>query len=367
MKRILILSSYFTGHGHKSVSNALCERLEQYDDLEVRVIDGFELMNKVEQYMAARTYGPITRMPGKAWEWNYEAGQRLSKPVTRIVAAMIRTKLLALLEDFKPDAIVSVHPMFIGAVLDVLEEADLRIPLIAHEVDLVDISDYWFDPRVNLILAPSLESYYCTIAHGVPAEKVVQVGFPVRRRFVEERPRVEHDGVVITVMSGAEGSGTIPRVVSTLLKHTEAHINVICGRNKKLRKRLRRTFAKRHRGRVSVMGFVSEIQEIMRNSDLLVMRASPTSVMEAVNLRVPVILFGQLAGQEQHNPKILEAYGVARYCPEVSKLPACVNQMLGDGGLRIFAMREAQRRYAPRDAAAETAKLLHEWVSLQKS
>ena len=132
MKRILILSSYFTGHAHKSVSNALCERLEQYDDLEVRVIDGFELMNKVEQYMAARTYGPITRMPGKAWEWNYTAGEKLRKPVKSVVSSMIRTKLLALLEDFKPDAIVSVHPMFIGAVLDVLEEADLRIPLIAH-------------------------------------------------------------------------------------------------------------------------------------------------------------------------------------------------------------------------------------------
>ena len=247
MKKNLILSSFYTGHGHKSVSDALSGRLEQYDDLEVRVIDGFELMNKVEQYMAARTYGPITRMPGKAWEWNYAAGEKLRKPVTGVVSSMIRTKLLALLEDFKPDAIVSVHPIFIGAVLDVLEEAGLRIPLIAHEVDLVDISDYWFDPRVSLTLAPSLESQYCTTAHGVPAEKVVQVGFPVRRRFVEERPRIEQDGAIITVMSGAEGSGTIPSIVRTLVKHTDARINVICGRNKKLRKRLHRAYTKRYR------------------------------------------------------------------------------------------------------------------------
>ena len=154
MMRILILTSLYTGHGHKSVSDALVERLEQYEDIEVRAVDGFGLMNKFEQYMAEYTYGPITRMPGKAWEWNYAAGKKFQKPVTRLVASMIRAKLLALLEDFGPDAIVSVHPMFNGTVLDVLEEAGLKIPFIAHEVDLVDIADYWFDPRIDLTLAP---------------------------------------------------------------------------------------------------------------------------------------------------------------------------------------------------------------------
>ena len=367
MKRILILTSLYTGHGHKSVSDALCERFEQYDDLEVRAIDGFALMNKVEQYMAENTYGPITRIPGKAWEWNYEAGQKLRKPVTKMVASMIKVKLLALLEDFKPDVILSLHPMFVGAVLDVLEEADLSIPLIAHEVDLVDIADYWFDPRVSLVLAPSAESYECTIAHGVPAEKVVRVGFPVRRRFVGEYPRAGHDGRVITVMSGAEGSGMIHTVVRTLLRQTGATINVICGRNRKLAKRLRKDFVKKHCGRVRVYGFVAEIQGVMGNSDLLVMRASPNSVMEAVSMRVPVILFGQLAGQELHNPEVLEAHGVAKYCPELSELPHCIEQMLDDSGISVLAMREAQRKYAPRDAAADTAALLRDWVYTPKS
>ena len=362
MKRILILSSLYTGHGHKSVSDALIERLEQYDDIEVRAIDGFELMNKVEQYIAERTYGPITRMPGKAWEWNYAAGEKLCKPVTKIVSSMIRTRLLALLEEFKPDAILSVHPMFIGSVLDVLEEAGLRIPFIAHEVDLVDIADYWFDPRIDLILAPSPESYDCTIAHGVPVDKVVQVGFPVRRRFVGEFPTSQHETKIITVMSGAEGSGMIYSVVRMLLTHTNAFVNVICGRNKKLTKRLRNAFGRKYRGRIRVYGFVNEIEDIIVDSDLLVMRASPNSVMEAIAMRVPVITFGQLAGQEQHNPELLEAHGVAKYCPEVSELPHCIKQMLQDDGIEIHAMRDAQRNYAPQDAASNTAALIYDWI-----
>lgn len=361
MKRILILTSLYTGHGHKSVSDALVERFEQYEDIGVRAVDGFELMNKVEQYMGERTYGPITRMPGRAWEWNYAAGRKLQKPVTRIISALIHAKLMELLTAFKPDVIISVHPMFNGSVLGVLEKEGLNIPLIAHEVDLVDIVDYWFDPRIDLTLAPSKESYDYTIAHGVPAEKIAQVGFPVRRRFIDARP-IPHDGTVITVMSGSEGSGTLYAIAGALLKHTNAKINVICGRNKKVRKQLKRRFARKYKERLSVMGFVSDIEKIMAASDLLIMRASPNSVMEAVAMRVPIIVFGQLAGQEKHNPDVLVAHGLAVYCPEISDLPDCTAALLANGGLQAEIMREMQRIFAPTDAADETAKLIHDWI-----
>ena len=100
----------------------------------------------------------------------------------------------------------------------------------------------------------------------------------------------------------------------------------------------------------------------MANSDLLVMRASPNSVMEAVSMRVPVIMFGQLAGQELHNPEVLEAHGVAKYCPELSELPQYAAQILNEGGSCALAMREAQRNYAPRDAATDTVALLRDWI-----
>lgn len=362
MRKLLILTALFTGHGHKSVSDALEERLAVYDDLEVLTIDGFELMNKFEQYMAEYTYGPITRMPGKAWEWNYAAGKTLRKPVTHIMAAMIKSRLLALLEEFQPDAILSVHPMFLGTVLEVLEEAGLHIPFIAHEVDLIDIADYWFDPRIDLTLAPSKESYDYTIAHGVDPQKVIQVGFPVRRRFLNVPKPAPHEGTVITIMSGSEGSGMVYTVTRMLLRHTDAHVNVICGRNKKLRTRLRESFGRKYHGRLNPMGFVEDIQNVMVSSDVLIMRASPNSVIEAIALNVPVILFGQLAGQELHNPDVLQAHGVARYCPTPEALPACVKALFANGGAEVETMRAAQRAYAPGDVTEQTARLLNEYI-----
>jgi len=40
--------------------------------------------------------------------------------------------------------------------------------------------------------------------------------------------------------------------------------------------------------------------------------------------------------------------------------------LLDDSGISILAMREAQRKYAPRDAAADTASLLHDWIYSQE-
>lgn len=365
MRRLLILTAEYTGHGHKSISDSLIERLRRYDDLEIRVIDGFDLMNKTQKVLAEKTYGPITRLPGKAWEWNYLAGVRLQEPVQKAVDYMIRARFQALVYEFRPDCILSVHPVFLGSILDLLEEMGLSIPLIAHEADLIDIAPYWFDPRISMVLTPSEESYRCTLDHGVAPARVRQVGFPVRSRFMGlagKAAAVKNDPPVITVMSGSEGSGTLKGVVKQLLHGTNAKINVICGRNKSIRKKLRKAFVKEYHDRMNAMGFVERIQDVMCNSDILIMRASPNSVMEAVALNKPIILFGQLAGQELHNPDMICAHGLAVYCPEPEKLPEAVARLQANGGEELRKMQEAQRRYAPGDAAADTAALLNELI-----
>jgi processive 1,2-diacylglycerol beta-glucosyltransferase len=163
-------------------------------------------------------------------------------------------------------------------------------------------------------------------------------------------------------MSGSEGSGIIRAVTRVLLKHTDVHVNVVCGRNRKLRKKLKKAFGEPYHGRLSVMGFVDDIQNVMAASDILILRASPNAAMEAVALNVPMILFGQLAGQEQHNPDVLQAHGVAVYCPEPEALPKCISSLFANGGAKLEAMRAAQRAYAPHDSAAETAKLLDKLI-----
>ena len=367
MKKILVMTSHNTGSGHKSVSEALCEKLSGYDEIEVRAVNGFSLMGTLQQRMAENSYGPITRLPGRFWELNYAVGEFLRWPVTVSVTAMIQKKFLNLLKEFRPDLIVSTHPMFQSSVLDILAKERLSIPFVAHEVDLIDMPDYWFDRRTDLFLAPTEEAYRYTIEHGIPEEKVVRVCFPVRKRFLTVSAPEFHEGKVITVMSGAEASGRIEPLVRELLEHTDARINVVCARNRHLYLRLKKSLQTVYPQRLNLLEYVDNIQVVMLGSDLLVMRASPNSVMEAIHLNIPIILFGKMAGQEIHNPEMLEAHALAKYMPDMNLLSDIVRMYLENDGKVADAMKEAQRKYLVEDTAQDSAELLRAMLLDEKT
>jgi len=365
MRRLLIITAEYTGHGHKSISDSLQERLAVFKDREVMTIDGFDLMSNLQKVCCEKSYGPITRLPSKAWATQYAAGARFKQPLQRMIVKTIREKFYRLMEDFKPDCILSVHPIFIGCILDLLEEMKSKVPFIVHEADLIDIAVFWFDKRTYLTLAPSKEAYDCTVANGIDPEKVRVVGFPVRSRFMGLADKVAKpigNPLTITVMSGSEGSGMIKLVTRELMRKTNAKVNVVCGRNKSLRRKLKKTFGKLYHERLNVLGFVDRIQDVMCESDLLIMRASPNSVMEAVALNKPVILFGQLAGQELHNPDMMKKHGLAEYCPDVSLIPDAIERLVCNSGEGIRKRIECQKAYAPGDTAMETAELLNEII-----
>ena len=364
MRRLLIISAEFTGHGHKSIAASITERLETFGDIEIRTVDGFELMNRVQQICAEKTYTPVTLLPG-AWAMAYAAGARLVQPLQKMVARAMRARFRELVEEFRPDCIMSVHPIFIGSILDLLEEMNLQIPFVAHQADLIDIAMFWFDPRISLTLCPSQEAFECSVAHGMNPEKLRVVAFPVRKRFMglaEKAAAHKNEKLTITIMSGSEGAGTVKHVARALLSGTDAQVNVICGRNDVLRKKLRHQLGKYFHGRLNAMGFVADIQNVMLASDILLLRASPNSVMEGVALNKPIVLFGQLAGQELHNPQMLVSHGLAVYCPEVERLPQCINELTKNGGEAIERMRKCQREYAPGDVTMRTAELLNEYI-----
>ena len=76
-KRILIISSNFTGHGHKSICEALVEQLSTHPDTVVHVVDGFSLIGEAG-IRASKLYGPLTRNAQDLWKLSYNVTSRES-------------------------------------------------------------------------------------------------------------------------------------------------------------------------------------------------------------------------------------------------------------------------------------------------
>ena len=106
-KKILIISSEYTGRGHKSITDAICEQLNKTDDVEVSVLEGFSMIGKVGINFS-KQYGPLTRNSKKAWAITWKFVQHNTDTINKTVKTLIIKKFAEFVEEEKPDVIVSV-------------------------------------------------------------------------------------------------------------------------------------------------------------------------------------------------------------------------------------------------------------------
>lgn len=235
--------------------------------------------------------------------------------------------------------------------------------------DLVRFHRGWADPRADMVVVPTELARQACLRWGVPAARLMLLGLPVDRRFrppargeqaaLRRRFRLAEDRMTILVSGGGEGSGNLLRSVRALAwREHPWQLIVVCGRNEKLRRRLARLhFATP----TAVLGFVDNMPDLMRASDLVVTKAGPGAIAEALATGLPVILTGYLPGQETENVTFVEMTGVGLYSPKPDQLLESVELVFGDGG-RIWnemsrRASEVARPYASLDIAREALLL----------
>jgi len=94
----------------------------------------------------------------------------------------------------------------------------------------------------------------------------------------------------VVVTGGAEGSGGIYRRAAAIVRRLDdVTVVAICGRNRRLHRRLTR-LAARSGGRLTALGFVDNMAEWLRCADLVVSKAGPGTIAEASCCGAPLVL-----------------------------------------------------------------------------
>ncbi len=362
-KKILIISSEYTGRGHKSITDALCEQLSHIDNVEVSILEGFSMMGKVG-IKVSKSYGPLTRTSKKAWEMTWKIVQHSTDAINKSLKTLIKRKFVNILEEEQPDVIVSVHPAFIGCILDVMEKNNIKIPFISMYADLVSISNMWTDPRADYSICYTQEAIDYSLKMGIPEEKIKKFSFPVRERFTYGNPvagsQIFKASKIPTflIMSGGEGSGNMLELSEMLLNHFNCRVKVLTGRNSSLREKFENQEKEKYGERLDVYGFVDAIEELMLSSDVAFMRGSPNTILEAINCCLPVIITDALPGQEAGNPKYFEENNLGCYAKEVDDIKEKVKLLLEDDAKRLNQIKEAQKSFRNPDAAKDIAEFI---------
>jgi 1,2-diacylglycerol 3-beta-galactosyltransferase len=373
MRRLLFLIAD-TGGGHRAAATAVERQMADTapGEFEITILDPFAAAPRRIIGGMAGLYGPITRHARWLWGGLYHATN--SRPAVTMLERTALRSVTSAVDDairrLHPDCVVSFHPLLNHISVRAVQGQERHIPVITVITDLVDIHASWACPDVDAVVVPSPGGFERCRRAGIPASRCYDLGLAVDRRFTDlpsdpagiaalrSRLGLRPDSFVALVCGGADGSGGIVRNAQAIAgTDIDLDLVVICGRNERAHSALAglRTVAGRE---VRVLGYVTDMPQWMRASDVVVSKAGPGTIAEALCCGLPLLLVWYLPGQERGNVEWVVDIGAGRYVPHVEQLIDAVTELAVPGSATLAAMRDAVRAAARPDATRRIAGLI---------
>jgi len=370
-KRALLLISD-TGGGHRSAANAICAALDEIvtpDRFEHRIEDvaahcAFPLTQLGLGYSMALRYAP----PVYGALYYATNGRRRYRALVRFCEPLYRERLRDLFIGYRPDVIVSVHPLLNHAALRARDDARMHeVPIVTVITDLGKVHESWLVPDADAVVVPAREVYQRALSRGVPPQRLHLLGHPIHPKFddvtgskneLRRQLGLSPDAHIVMLMAGGEGGG---KLLSTTLALAKVDLGialvVVCGRNEPLEQKLKE-IAPALSTPMTVLGFTDKIPEYFRAVDLLVTKAGPGTLAEANAAHLPVVVYDYVPGQERGNVDFVRHNGLG-----IIALRSAASVVSGVRGLirapeRLAAIRHNQEIVAPRHSSRRIAALI---------
>jgi len=253
--------------------------------------------------------------------WHLGESPLVRKGVELGFAPLTQSTLLGLLKRHHPQVVISVHQLSNHVPVRVFKGAGWDGTFVTVVTDLITLHPMWFNPDVDICIVPTEEARDKAIEMGVPLSKIKLLGFPISLRFSPDGDKggirrelgLREDVTTLLLVGGGEGMGRILEVAEAI---NEARLPVqllaVAGRNKGLRRKLEALEWKLpHR----IYGFVDEMHQLMKASDVILTKAGPSTICEAMAVGLPIILFDYVPGQEEGNVRFVEEHGLGTFAP----------------------------------------------------
>jgi UDP-N-acetylglucosamine:LPS N-acetylglucosamine transferase len=339
-KARLLFATIAAGGGHVASARAMAQAVERLfpDRFEIRISD---FMREVGEESFDRRHKAMWR-----WALRYPQaarfGQRvidaLPRPSMRVQRRLLRSfarKAATSLARDPVDLVVSNHGLVTTGLALAQRHQGLDLPALTFATEPHAISAYWADPWADLILVPTEEARRSLLRMGVPACRLEVVGYPVQQAFLEAWDQADarrqlglEDRFTCLVSLGGEGVSARPAALVEALRAEPAapQVVVICGRNAALRDELR---ALRLPG-LRVEGYVEGMAAYLAACDVVIGKAGPASVYEALAVGRPVLVTGYAGLNERGVVRFLEQRSLGRLVPDAADLRREVRRLQSD-------------------------------------
>lgn len=369
--KVLALSCN-TGGGHNSCAKAIQQSFQSCGDI-CDIEDALRFCSgKLSRFMAWGHSTMYRHIPG-LFRVGYGYAER-HPGLFRDNAAVFKLltggaeELYQFLQKEEFDAVICTH-VFSGLLMgEILRRFPMKIKTAFVATDYT-CSPGTANSRLDLYFIPSPALCGEYVEQGVPENKLVPCGVPVRSEFydiTDKKQAKENCGIAVDhfhvlVMCGSMGCGPMKLLAKQLRArmHDHCEISLVCGMNGRLYKQLSNTF--RSVPNVHVYGYVNDIGTLMDSADLYVTKPGGLSTSEAAAKRLPMVLLDVVSGCEEYNMDFFAKCGGAVTALGVDGVVGRC-QVLAREPERLEQMRKALASQFTGRAADTICEMLHSEV-----
>ena len=358
-----------TGGGHRSAAEAIAEGLEHIrpGEFEAQLLDFIADGTPFPLNRAGRLYRPAVDYSGPLWGWFWRVNDSHKRMaiLLNLFTPWARSRLTQQLRRTMPQAVVSVHSLSNHLAVQAVRGLDESIPVITLVTDLQRAYASWFCPGVDLCIVPSDAVFQKALACGLPPQKIKVVGLPVSLKFGQEwggkSERKEKLGLkpdlpALLLVGGGEGMGKLFPIARAIAEaRLPAQLLVVAGRNGSLRRRLESVAWEIP---TTVFGFAANMPELMAASEVIITKAGPATISEAIACGLPIIVSGAIPYQEDLNAAYVVDNGVGQLADDSGEIVNLLRKWLQPGNGELTRMARNARRLARPETTLEVARLI---------
>ncbi len=358
------------GGGHFKAAEGIKNYIaENYKNCKVEMVDALRYTNKVIDKMVIKSYVNMAKYSPKMWGGIYKLGEETYSAVniSNAIQRILSMKLLKLLNEKKPDTIISTHPFITEMVASLKKHQKISTELNVILTDYASHKFWELKPEyINRYFVANEEMKYSLANNGIDKNKIFVTGIPIGPAFFKEYDKSaiykefnldENKKTVLLFGGGEYGLSNVKSFFAGLLSvDYNFQVVAIAGKNQKIQEMFKET-VKEFDKKVTVLGYTNKVPELMTISDFVISKPGGLTTTEILVSNIPFIIINPIPGQEEENARFLLNSGAAIRIYDSAKTKPILEQFFHNES-RIKGMIEMQKLIAKPNSTADISKII---------
>ena len=355
----IVVFTCSTGGGHNSCAKYIADEFNKVG-IECDVKDYMELAGEKASKRAEKLYLDSTKGKGNIFKTVYKLGEFYNKtgiksPVYGFNKLVVK-KLYEFLVINGYDLAIGTHVFPCLALTALKKMKDIKFINVATDYECIP---FWNETNPDLFVIPSEQLIPKFVEKGIRENVLLPIGIPVASNFldVNEDIDVPHDKKRVLLTSGSMGFGEMKECVHALLNNVDCYLIVVCGSNAELKNEL----DKINNDNLYVLGFINNMNQYMKNSDVIIAKPGGLTSTEITMMRKPFVIMMPIPGVENYNARFFSENGMGLNANSVDEVVLNTKRLLEDKILKEN-MIENQRKYINDKSASDLVQYVKKWM-----